>query len=104
MRHVISHPTCICVCAWIHVKITGHNIFGVSIVGPPLPTSLSPTLCTYAANFSGHEMFCYTVFVIICQRVFRRVRLSKVIRKHRRPKILLRFSLLRNNKDRLRHT
>jgi len=40
MSHVISHPTCICVCAWIHVKIIGHKIFGVSIVGP-LPTHIS---------------------------------------------------------------
>jgi hypothetical protein len=76
MRHVISHPTCICVCAWIHVIITGHKIFGVSIVGLP---PLAPH-----RQLSGHEMFCHTDFVIICQKAFRRVRLGKVILKHRR--------------------
>lgn len=105
MRHVISHPTCICVCAWIHVKITGHKIFGVSIVGPPFPHLSPPTPCPYAANFSGHEMFCHTVYVCnYMSKGFRRFRLSKVIRKHRRSKILLHFSLLKNNKERFMQT
>jgi len=68
MRHVISHPTCICVCAWIHVKITGHKIFVVSIVGfpPPFSLSTSPTPSSpYVANLV--DMKCFAIpRVFVC--------------------------------------